>query len=413
MDKNILKLTILEQRDFFDQPGKFVERRVDKSAVKSKKVTVITGVRRGGKSTLLKQIAKNYKGYYYLNFEDDRLLDFSYRDFDNLRELFLEIFGEQNVFFFDEIQNVYGWEKFVTRLFREGCKVFVTGSNARLLSSELATALSGRHRVVKLYPFSFKEFLDFNKFPVKEFYRVKERGLLKKYFHQYLKAGGFPETIKNQDKEDLRQLHQDILIKDLIVRFKIKDVKSFRELSLFLLSNTAGLISYNNLKKVLEFKSVTTVKNYVDFLEESYLNFSLFKFDYSIKKQIINDRKVFSIDTGLINAVAFSFSENYGHILENLIFLELKRRNRNVFYHKNKKECDFVIKEGRKIVGAIQVTKDLTAENKEREIDGLLEAMSAYNLKRGFIITKDEESEMHLKGKKIFIVPAYKWLLRE
>ncbi|MBU4360548.1 ATP-binding protein, partial [Patescibacteria group bacterium] len=256
-----------------------------------------------------------------------------------------------------------------------------------------------------------KEFLDYHKFNLKNFYTTKEKSQLKKYFSKYLEYGGFPEVVKSQDKNELTQLYQDILIKDLIVRFKIKDTRSFRELALYLLSNTASLISFNNLKKILEFKSASSVKNYIDFLEESYLNFSIAKYDYSLKKQIINDKKIFSIDTGLIRAVSFAFSENYGQLLENIVFLELKRRGQEIYYYSDKKECDFLIKQGQKITEAIQVTKTLLPKNKDREINGLLGAMEKYNLKQGLILTDDLEDELKIDNKKIIIKPVYEWLL--
>ena len=411
MDKKLLKLTCLEQRNLFEQTEDFVIRRRLESKIKTKKITVISGVRRSGKSTLLYQISQEYKGYYYLNFEDERLLDFTYSDFNNLYEIFMENFGEQKIFFLDEIQNILGWEKFVRRLFSAENKVFITRSNAKLLSSELSTSLTGRYQKIELFPFSFKEFLDYQKFDLKKFYTTKEKGLLKKYFNQYLEFGGFPEVVESQDKNELIQLYQDILINDLIVRFRIKDIKSFRELALYLLSNTASLVSFNNLKKILGLNSTTTVKNHIEFLEESYLNFTIPKFDYSLKKQIINDKKIFSIDTGLVRAVSFAFSENYGQLLENIVFLELKRRGKEIYYYLNKQECDFVIKRGRKIIQAIQVTKNLLPRNKDREISGLLAAMEKYNLKQGLILTDDLEDEIKINNKKIAIKPVYEWLL--
>lgn len=412
MDKNTIKLVALEQRKNFEKKVEIITRNIPGGFVVSKKISVISGIRRSGKSTLLKQIAKNYSGYYYFNFEDERLLDFEAKDLNILLEAFLELYGEQVVFFFDEIQNVYGWEKFVRRLFEDGKKVFITGSNAKLLSSELATTLSGRHLKMELYPFSFGEFLEYEKFPRKKLYDTTERSLLAKKFSQYLEYGGFPEVVTSKDKKELEQLYQDVLIKDLIVRFKIRETKIFREIALYLLSNMTSPMSFNNVRAMVGAKSVTTVKNYVDFFEEAYLFFSLFKFDYSIKKQIINDRKVFAVDTGIANAVAFKFSENIGANMENVVFIELKRRGVEVYYYREKKECDFVLRKGLKVVEAIQVTQDLAdPKTAEREIAGLLEAMEKFKLRSGLIITESHEEEREVAGKKIKIVPAWKWLL--
>jgi len=412
MDKNTIKLVVLEQRKNFEKKMEIILRNIPAGFVESKKISVISGIRRSGKSTLLKQIAKNFSDYYYFNFEDERLLDFAAKDLNVLYEVFLELYGEHKVFFFDEIQNVFGWEKFVRRLFEDDMKIFITGSNAKLLSSELATTLSGRHLKMEIYPFSFGEFLDYEKFPRKDFYDTKEKGVLAKNFNRYLEYGGFPEIVTGKNKKELEQLYQDIIIKDLIVRFKIRETKVFREIALYLLSNISAPMSFNNVRAMVGVKSVTSVKNYIDFFEEAYLFFSLFKFDYSIKKQIINDRKMYVVDTGLANEVAFRFSENVGRNMENAVFIELKRRGRNIFYYKEKRECDFVIRSGLKISEAIQVTQSLAnPDTAEREIQGLLEAMEKFNLKKGLIITENQEEERRIDGRKIQVLPAWKWLL--
>lgn len=411
MDKRLLQLTAIEQRKIFEKQDDFVVREVNNLAIETNKVTAISGIRRSGKSTLLKQIAKDLTGYYYLNFEDERLIDFTYSDFNKLYEVFLENFGEQGVFLFDEIQNIYGWEKFVRRLFDEGKKVFVTGSNAKLLSSELATSLTGRNLKLELFPFSFKEFLSYRNVEMKNFYDTREKSAIINYCKEYLKSGGFPEIIISRNAEELKQLYQDVILKDLIVRFKIRDVKAFRELALFLVSNVASPASFNNLKKILGFKSVTTVKSYIDFLEESYLIFSVPKFDYSIKKQIINEKKIYAIDTGIINSVAFSFSDNFGRLLENVAYIELKRRGHVIYYHKNKNECDFVVKQGTKIIQAIQVTEILNQKTRDREVAGLVGAMEDYQLTSGTIVTFDQEEEIKVNKHIIKVMPIWKWLL--
>lgn len=412
MDKNTIKLVVAEQRESFKKKLELISRKIPNSFIKSKKISVISGIRRSGKSTLLKQIAKNFSDYYYFNFEDERLLDFKADDLNVMYEVLLELYGRQKVFLFDEIQNVYGWEKFARRLFEDGKKIFITGSNAKLLSSELATTLSGRHLKMELYPFSFAEFLEFEKFPIKNFYNTEEKSVLARNFKHYLEYGGFPEIVTGKNKKELNQLYQDILIKDLIVRFKIRETKIFREIALYLLSNITAPMSFNNVRNMVGVKSVTTVKNYIDFFEEAYLFFSLFKYDYSIKKQIINDRKVYAVDTGLANAVAFKFSENIGANIENIIFIELKRREADIFYYKDKKECDFVIRKGLKITEAIQVTRDLAnPQTAEREFRGLLDAMEKFNLKNGLVITESREEERKIDGRKIKIIPAWKWLL--
>ena len=411
MDKNLIKEIIIDQRALFEKK-EFVTRIFPQNFLTTKKISVITGIRRSGKSTLLRQISKNLPDFCYMNFEDERMLDFTYRDFNVMHEAFLELYGEQKNYFFDEIQNIFGWEKFVRRLLEAGKKIFVTGSNAKLLSSELATTLSGRHIKFELYPFSFDEFLQFHKVKVKKNQTTEEKSLLQRHLQQYMEFGGFPEIVDGGDQEELKQLYQDVLIKDLLVRFKIREAKGFRDVALFLLSNISVSVSYNNIRKLLGIKSVTSVKNYVDFFEEAYLFYSLFKFDYSVKKQIINDRKIYCVDTGIANAVAFRFSENRGRNIENVVFIELKRRRADIFYYKEKKECDFLVRKGIKVVQAIQVTQTLNnAKTEKRELEGLLQVMEKFSLKTGLIITQDQEEERKIDGKKISIVPLWKWLL--
>ncbi|MBU1118846.1 ATP-binding protein [Patescibacteria group bacterium] len=415
IDKNTLRQVITDQKTYFDMQTDYIKRAIDNTFIQSKKISVITGVRRCGKSTLLKQIASAYSGYYYLNFEDDRLITFTHEDFNTLLETFFEMYGDHKVFFFDEIQNVFGWEKFVRRLFNEGYKVFVTGSNAKLLSSELATALTGRHLSIKLYPFTFMEFLTSKNVTMPKYPTTREKSKINRHLKEYITLGGFPEIVKSKNKEELRQLYQDILINDLIVRFKIKDVRAFKELSLYLLSNTATPMSFNNLKHILGFKSVSTVKNYIDHLEESYINYSIYKYDYSLKKQIINDRKIYGVDTGLVNIVSFGFSKNKGRLIENVVFLELKNRKKDIYYHKNTHECDFVIKKGTHILEALQVTDSIyNKKTREREINGLLEAIQTYGLSRGTIVVFDgTEKTEKINGKKIMFIPLWKWLVEE
>jgi len=412
MDKSLIRQIALDQKTTFEKKGDFVIRTLPDNFIASKKIAVISGIRRSGKSTLLKQISDNLSAYCYLNFEDERMLDFTYRDFNSLYEIFLELYGDQKNYLFDEIQNIFGWEKFVRRLFEDGKKIFVTGSNAKLLSSELATALSGRYIKHELYPFSFKEFLDFKKFSFKKYYNTKEKAVLSRFLNEYFEHGGFPEIVTGGNKKELEQLYQDILVKDLLVRFKIRETKAFREVALFLLSNISSPVSFGNIRNLLGIKSVTTVKNYIDFFEEAYLFFSVYKFDYSVKKQIINDRKIYCIDTGLSNAVAFKFSENLGKSLENAVFLELKRRGKEIYYHKNKKECDFILRENSRITELIQAAYEMgDPKTMQREIDGLLEAAETYKISRVSIITLNQEESLKINGVKIKIVPIWKWLL--
>ncbi len=411
LNKTILKEIASEQIITFKSTKNLIKREVPENFVKNKKVSIISGVRRSGKSTLLKQISQNYSSFHYFNFEDERLLDFDKNDFNSLLEVLLELNGEQKIFLFDEIQYVKGWEKFISRLFNLNYKVFITGSSANLLSKELGTALTGRHIKLELYPFSFKEFLNYHEFDKFNLNLTNDRAKVKRFFNKYLEFGGFPEVIISRDRNELKQLYQDLLIKDIILRFKIRETKSFRELALYLMSNISSPLSFNRLKISLEFKSVSTVKNYIDHLEEAYLIFSVFRHDFSIKKQLTANRKIYCIDLAMINEVAFSFSQNRGQNLENLIFLELKRRNFLVYYYQEKLECDFLVCDKGKIIQAIQVVDNLNQSNKKREVAGLLAAMNKHKLKRGLILTSDYNEIKNIDGKKIIFKPIWQWLL--
>lgn len=378
--------------------------------IKTQQITIISGIRRSGKSTLLAQFSKKFENFYYFNFDDDRIADFALEDFQELMIAFQKLYASK-IIFLDEIQNVEGWERFIRRIYDEGYKIFITGSNAKLLSSELATHLTGRYVKIELYPFSFKEFLRFKKVEYGKKTSAAKAEILK-YFDEYLKFGGFPDFLKYGDEEFLKRIYNDILYKDLLVRFKIKEVKAFKQLAAFLFTNFTKEVSYNSLKNILGFKSSTSVRNYIDFMQESFLVFELYKYDFSLKKQFISDKKLYVIDNGLRNVISFYFSEDLGKSLENLVFLELKRRGNEIYYYKNKKECDFLIKDKARIIQAIQVSKDIEpGKNKDRELGGLMEAMAEFNLKEGTILTQFQEDSFQENGYTVNIVPIWKWLL--
>jgi len=378
---------------------------------------VVSGVRRCGKSTLLNQVINQlYKGgVYYLNFEDERLVDFNVEDFNCLYEIFLELYGDKKVFFFDEVQNVPQWEVFVRRMQGKGYKFFITGSNASLLSKELGAKLTGRNVNVELFPFSFMEFLSFKGFQLSKngLSVTSERAGIKKLFAEYLKHGGMPEYLKYQDTTILKRVYEDILYRDIVARYGIKQVKPLRELGLYLLSNIGGAFSYNNLKKILGVGSMNTVKSYSDFLENSYLIFLVSKFSYSLKQQFVSGKKIYCIDNGLAEAVAFRFSKNKGKFLENLVFLELRRKSPEIYYYKtaNNLEVDFLIKSGKTDLKLIQVADNLDNDKtRHREINALIKAMDELKLKTALILTEDTEEKIALKGKTILVKPIYKWI---
>ncbi|HOF21042.1 MAG TPA: ATP-binding protein [Bacteroidales bacterium] len=379
-------------------------------------VLIITGMRRAGKSTLLKQINENLfsSKQTYLNFEDEKLLSFTSEDFGAVHETFLELSEKVDVVFFDEIQNVDKWEIAIRRYHGEGIKVILTGSNASLLSREFGTKLTGRHIDIVLYPFSFREYLVFRKIELsdKDFYLPEISALLRKEFNIFFVKGGIPEYLRFEREEIIQQIYEDILIKDIIVRYGIGDERSFRELAKLLLSNPGKLFSYNKLKTNLGFGSVNTVKSYISFMENSYLLFQVEKFSPSLKKQIINNKKIYCIDNAFLNLVSFETSDNLGRKLENLVYVELRRRKYTIHYHREKYECDFVLSLKNKVVRVIQVCYQLDDDNIAREINGIIEAASFHDLGEGLILTMDQEEEKRENGIKITIAPVWKWLLK-
>jgi len=431
MEKNKIKELIIEHKERFLAKTKLIKREIQKdinSFLKQREIIVITGVRRGGKSSLMKLLATDITEKYgvprnnilYLNFEDERFTEFDVNDFDQVYEIFLEVYHPRgkNYFFLDEVQNVKGWERWVNRLYEfEDIKIFVTGSNAAMLSPEISTTLTGRNRQLIIYPFSFNEFLSLRKYSLNEksFYLREKRIELKQLFKEYLELGSFPEVLKIRDITLLEQYFKDIIYRDIIARYSTRNIKEIKEMTLFLASNIGTVQSYKNLKEIIGVKSLNTIKNYLEILENVFLFFRVELFAYSVKKQIYNPSKIYSVDSALSNSVAFKFSENIGHIYENLVFMELKRRNKEIFYWKSKKnqEVDFVIKRGLKIEEAIQVCFSLAEKKvRDREIKGLLAAENELNVNNLVIITDDEEGEKEIEGTTINIIPLWKWLLQ-
>lgn len=422
MDKEYLREVVKDQKlKISNLPLGYPRNKLSKldSLLNHKINIVITGPRRAGKSTFLLQwMHKVYKDdFYYFDFSDDRVAGLRTEDLQTLYELFLELYGEKKAFFFDEIQGKYDWNKFVNRLYSEGYRFFITGSNAELLSKEISTYLTGRHYDITILPFSFKEFLGFNKINL-DTVGTKNKTKIKSQLEVYLNNGGFPEVVTFGNKDILDNVYKDVINKDVILRYGIKEEEIFKKLSVFLISNFAKDFSYNSLAKTFGLGSVNTVSSYVSYLADAYIIFELPKYDYSFKKQDNSAKKIYCVDNGLINKIAFAFSENKGRLYENTVFVDLLSRgygnNENLYYYKTKsnKEVDFVLFEGLKPKSLIQVCYDLTkAETKERELNALLEASEELKCNNLFIITGDYEETEEVGKKEIKYVPLWKWLL--
>jgi len=381
-------------------------------------IKVITGPRRAGKSVFSIMLLKS-KDFGYLNFDDEGLLKIA--NYDELIKGIFEIYGKPKFILFDEIQNLKNWELFVNKLQRRGYNLILTGSNAKLLSKELATSLTGRHIPLEILPFSFKEILTSKNFELKEIGLPETRGKILNFLNEYLKNGGFPEiVVKNFDsKTYLDTLADAILLKDVVKRYKVRFSQKIYDLFLYLINNFSKEFSFNRLKTVLNFNSVNTIQNYLKYLEEAYLVFSLNRFSFKRKEQIKTSKKIFLVDNGFILAKSFQFSEDFGRLMENLVFGEIIKRglkvNENIFYYKtrNQREIDFVLKEGREIKTLLQVCYQLDQEAEKREIKALIEAGSELKCDQLLVITWDWEKKEEIKGKKIKFIPLWKWLLKE
>jgi len=422
LSPQLLKSIVLDQREDRLLPAEYHPRLAEeklKTLLQNQEITVITGVRRCGKSVLMHHIRLNANdGDYFFNFEDDRLATFTSDDFQLLYEILLELYGEQTTFYFDEIQNIPGWEVFVRRLYNGGNKVIITGSNSTLFSHELGTRLTGRYMDISIYPFSFFEFAAYENHDLitKTHFSTKEASQVKRLFNDYCVYGGVPEYAKNKQIDYLHSLYDSIIFRDIVARYKLPNAVTLKKLVFFLASNCSKETTYVSLQKLLGVGSSTTIGNYCSHLENSYLCFFVSRYSLSVKKQLRSPKKVYFIDHALAKTLGFSFSEDYGCMLENIVFIELKRRYRSIYYHQAEKECDFVIHADSRVKEVIQVCQTLTnLQTKEREVAGLVEAMETYSLSEGYILTESESSEEFVtkneKEYKIHILPLWRWLI--
>jgi uncharacterized protein len=399
LPKIVIEQVIASQKLRIEQLESGMKRYVGKISGLSSHALIISGIRRCGKSTLLRQILNSGKyNSIYLNFEDPRLTGFDAGDYNRLREI--ASLMQTDTFFFDEIQNTSGWEQFTRFSLDEKYKVFITGSNAKMLSKELGTKLTGRHLSLELFPFSYQEYLDFTD-------TKADAGTTA----GYLKNGGFPEMLKTGLPEILMQVFNDIVIRDIAVRHNIKNILTLQQLAVWLISNPGKLISGNNLRKIFAIGSSASIMEYLSFFNDAYLFFFVPKFSYSQKVQIVNPKKVYAIDTGLVNVNSTSFSDDLGRVFENLVFLHLRRQTREIFYFSEEKECDFVIFKKGRPASLYQVCLELNSDNMSRELDGLAAALDFFNIDSGIIVTMNQADTFKTGNKTITAMPFHEWAL--
>lgn len=377
------------------------------------RVLALSGMRRTGKSTLLLQLMSEVDNVAYFNFEDEKLLGFSVEHFGELEEALIEVYGPARYWFFDEIQNVGNFEVAVRRMQDSGKKMVITGSNSSLLSMEFGSKLTGRYKQLELFPFSFSEYLRFQNvsFEEKDFYLPEAKVMLKTWFTRWLEQGGLPEYLKYNDEQYVKTLFDNILYRDIIVRFGIRRHREFRELVQLLVGNLSLPVTFTSLQKSIGLSNADTVKEYMGYLSNAYMFYEMYQYHDSLKMQLRSPRKVYLNDVAFHNLVGFSSTPNQGRKLENAVFLALRRGTSEVYSFCGKGECDFIVFDKSRRVSALQVCYQLTPENQTRELNGLSEAMLAFNLKDGLILTMDQEFEIPHNGKNIPVLPVWKWML--
>lgn len=401
--------------------------------IKTDKVISVVGVRRSGKSTLIRQLARalidegvNRNDILIVNFEEPEFEGADVGSLQRIYEAYLELMKPTGkpFLFLDEIQNVRGWERFVRSLNeRKEAFLTVSGSSSKLLSEELASILTGRQIYIGVLPLSFREFLSFEGLEIREMRDALLDSLrVKRLFRGYMESGGFPEVVLNKDLDfrarTLRSYYEDVVGRDVVQRFKVRKSDKLRALARFYLTNVSSPISFNRVSKFIRLPT-ETVRRFSSYLEISNLIFFIRRFSWSVKEQENSPRKVYSIDVGLSNAAGFRFLENSGKIAENLVAVELRRRQAKnpsleIFYWRDYKqrEVDFVIKEGLKVKGLIQVCWDIgDHETREREVKALVKAMEEFDLREAVILTEDSEGEEKANGGKVIYKPLWKWEL--
>jgi uncharacterized protein len=377
-----------------------VKRIIDWSLPSSRShALIISGIRRSGKSTLMHQMINDIgEQCFFLNLDDPRFFGFDLNDFSRVNEIIEE--GKYQFLFFDEIQLVQNWERFIRQLIDlQKYQIVITGSNASMLSKELGTHLTGRHISKELFPFSYKEFQIIT--GTKDSFETTEA---------YLDKGGFPEYVKTNNYEVLSSVLNDIIYRDISVRYGVRNHLALKQLAIYLISNVGKLLTANSLRKIIPVAATSTMMEYLNHFENAYLAFFVPKFSYSYSKQIQNPRKIYSIDTGMVTINSVSFSVDDGRKFENLVFLALRRNNNEIYYFSEKGECDFVVCENSKPVGLIQACYNLNRDNLKRELDGLFEAMLFFGMKKGIIVTLEQNDIFNKEDMQVKVLPFHEWI---
>ncbi|MBE6251437.1 MAG: ATP-binding protein [Bacteroidales bacterium] len=419
-----IEKVLLEQQDELEAlEGEVLIHRPEEDLInrKSKLAQVVIGVRRSGKSTLcFNALRKAGVHYAYANFDDERLEELETKDLDNVLQTLYKIYGKFEYLFLDEIQNIDGWPLFVNRLLRQRIHIIITGSNAKLLSTELATHLTGRHHKIELFPFSFKDWCSIKEVDYTRL-TTKNKGLLSKAYEEYFRQGGFPELISGDEnpKEYISTLIDNIISQDIKKRYKIRNVDALKRLTHHILNETPTLIVKETLQKIIGIKSERTLGNYLMYLNQTYLISTISKYSSKSRERARNE-KSYAIDVAFMDKRENAFcGENLGWRLETLVYLELLRRKagseNDIYYYQGRSaETDFVVCDGNKTLAVYQVSYDISnAKTRKREIKGCIAGAKATKCDKIFLITDHESEVIEEDGYTIQVIPIWEWLTRE
>jgi len=419
-----IEKVLLEQQDELEAlEGEVLIHRPEEDLInrKSKLAQVVIGVRRSGKSTLcFNALRKAGVHYAYANFDDERLEELETKDLDNVLQTLYKIYGKFEYLFLDEIQNIDGWPLFVNRLLRQRIHIIITGSNAKLLSTELATHLTGRHHKIELFPFSFKDWCSIKEVDYTRL-TTKNKGLLSKAYEEYFRQGGFPELISGDEnpKEYISTLIDNIISQDIKKRYKIRNVDALKRLTHHILNETPTLIVKETLQKIIGIKSERTLGNYLMYLNQTYLISTISKYSSKSRERARNE-KSYAIDVAFMDKRENAFcGENLGWRLETLVYLELLRRKagseNDIYYYQGRSaETDFVVCDGNKTLAVYQVSYDISnAKTRKREIKGCIAGAKATKCDNIFLITDHESEVIEEDGYTIQVIPIWEWLTRE
>ncbi len=422
ISKEKIKEIIISNKDFILNKIKFLVKRDNIIFPSSNKVVIFYGARRSGKTFILYHLFKTYKNEaLYIDFEDDRLTEFTVADFDKLEEAFLELnphlINKEKFFLFDELQNIVGWEKYCRRAVeKRGIKIFVTGSSFKIMPFEMHTSLRGRAWSIEVTPFLFTEFLKLNNINIDDNIIYNEKKIIvKNYFDQYIKFGGYPEVLLSKSEFEkikiIKEYLSSIFFKDLVEKYKITNISLLQALMNKILTSFSQKFSlsafYKQFKEKIPFSKDSLFK-YYEYFKQSMIISETKKYSKSSYQKIRNPSKIYLIDVGIAKLVT---AEEYGRILENIVYNEIKKKNENIFYFENINECDFVI-ENDKMVSVYQVCYDINKNNREREFNALIECCKKLNLEKGTILTYDMEEDFKIDGIEVNIIPVWKWILK-